>query len=270
MMALMKYWHFTPVTVAFIFALAIGYFFLIHREKSAKAWYFIVALLLIIICTCSPLHWLGENYLFSMHMISHVILFLIVPPLLVLSIPSHLTSRTKNYLTRISKTIATVPWLAWILGIGIMWFWHIPAIFDGAMPAYAMGVDGFLHHAQSISLVIVGLIFWWPVFGPLSGYRLPALKGILYLFTACISCSLLGLLITFSPVGMYSYYGTISDVYGFSSLIRNSWGMTPAVDHQVAGLIMWVPGCLIYLSGALYLLNEWFREKDELPVLISA
>lgn len=260
---LLKYWHFDAVSVFIIALFAIGYFYFIYDKQSRKVWYFITALFLIIICTSSPLHWLGEYYLFSMHMVAHVTLFLIVPPLLVLGIPARMKLQTKTYLTKVSKIIATVPWAAWLLGIGIMWFWHIPAIFNGAMSANATGIDGFLHHSESISLIITGLIFWWPVFGPLPEYRLPVPKGILYLFTACISCSLLGLIITFSPVGMYSYYGTVSDTYGCSVFIRNNWGITRGMDQQIAGLIMWIPGCLLYLSAALYLLRGWFIEKEE-------
>lgn len=267
MIKFLKYWHFAPVLMIFIIVLCAGYLYLIRQKPTVKIGYFITAVLLIIISVCSPLHWLGAHYLFSAHMVSHISLFLIVPPLLVLAIPAGVNENKNYFINKITKLIAAAPWLAWMLGIGIMWFWHIPSIFDSAMPAHAAGINGFLHHVQSISLVIVGIIFWWPVFGPLHNYRLPALKGVLYLFTACISCSLLGLLITFSPAGIYSYYGTLSDPNGFTAFIRNDWGITAETDQQMAGLIMWVPGCLIYLSGALYLLKNWFAEKEVLPLI---
>lgn len=268
MNALLKYWHFDPAIMVFVAILGVVYFYFYRHAKKVQIWYFITAVILILLSVCSPLHWLGMHYLFSAHMISHVILFLVAAPLLVLAIPVR-DSHAKRYLIRVSKIGASVPWLAWFLGIAIMWFWHIPAVFDGVMPTQASGIDGFLHHIQSISMVVVGLIFWWPIFGPFAEYRLPPLKGVLYLFTACFCCSILGLVITFAPAGMYSYYGSIPDRIGFSSVVRNSWGITRGMDKQIAGLIMWVPGCFLYLGGALYLLREWFGEKEETAPMVS-
>jgi cytochrome c oxidase assembly factor CtaG len=86
------------------------------------------------------------------------------------------------------------------------------------------------------------------------------LSGIIYLSTACISCSLLGLLIVFAPVDIFHHYGMTGHPMKGAPL--NPWGLTPATDQQAAGLIMWVPCCLVYLSGCLYLLQRWFSGKE--------
>jgi putative membrane protein len=118
-------------------------------------------------------------------------------------------------------------------------------------------------------LLVAGIIFSWPVINPYSEYRISALSGVLYLSTACIFCSLLGLLITFAPVGTYTQYTHLmnSDVY--LSTIRNKWGISEAADQQIGGLIMWVPCCLIYLSVSMYLLVSWFDHKKEASSLLT-
>jgi cytochrome c oxidase assembly factor CtaG len=256
---LIRFWHFNPVMILFMAILCLIYFYFNRLKHGTKKGYFLTALLLLIICTCSPLQWLAEHYLFSVHMILHVTLFLIIPPLLILGIPF----QKSPSVVKLSKALAAVPWLAWSAGTGIMWFWHIPDIFNATMASHLSVAGYFLYHVQDISLLVIGIIFWWPVMGPLSSYRLPALKGILYLFSACISCSLLGFIITFAPVGLYQM--AMPGNMGFMSIIRNNWEITPGMDQQMAGLIMWVPGCLIYLSGALYLLREWFLDAEDMP-----
>jgi cytochrome c oxidase assembly factor CtaG len=170
-----------------------------------------------------------------------------------------------------SRRLAAVPWLVWLLGIGVMWFWHIPAVFDSGFPSAGMMHSGgngnllpaLLHDTEYFTLIIIGILFCWPVIGPFASWRLQPLKGVIYLVAGCISGSLLGALITFSPVGMYKHYLSVTDASGLSSLVRNNWHITTATDQQIAGLIMWVPGCLIYLTGSLYLIRKWFMEKED-------
>ena len=40
-------------------------------------------------------------------------------------------------------------------------------------------------------------------------------------------------------------------------------GISPAIDQQAAGLIMWVPACLIYLSIILITLNKWYKMPED-------
>ena len=252
MRSIFSYWHFDPIVILFLSALSIFYFYAIHFRLKAKSLYFLAGILLIIVCVASPLHFLGEHYLFSAHMVSHVLLLLIAAPLLVAGIPKE--NRFKKNLLSLSTNKIKIFAFCWFTGVGIMWFWHIPYIFNQA----GMG----LMYWQWLSLLIGGIVFCWPVINPYREYRIPSLSAVLYLSTACVFCTILGLMITFAPIGIYSHYINITDSYGYLNLIRDQWKISAGMDQQAAGLIMWVPCCFIYLAASMIILIKWFDSKE--------
>jgi cytochrome c oxidase assembly factor CtaG len=196
-----------------------------------------------------PVPVFGAKNIFVQHMIRHTAMLLVIAPLFVLGIPS--IPRWKKNITSISVCLFRRPLPAWIIGIGTMWIWHVPSIFNsmsmtmtGGRSSGVMGMLSFLH---PFSLLIGGMLFCWPVIAPDGKYRLPPLKAVLYLAGACVFCSLLGLLITFAPPGTYRGVNRY--------------------DQQTGGLIMWVPCCFIYLSASMYLLLTWLSVKEEAPIL---
>lgn len=231
-------------------------------NRHLKKRILIAFIVIVVICFFSPLQILSSHYLFSAHMTIHVILLLCVGPLLVLSL-----SADKNFGDKFFLYLKSHPVLGWLTGVGIMWFWHIPVVFNNAMTSMHNDGFSFLPLAESFSLLIAGILFSAPVIHPNKKYRVESLQGVVYLFTACIGCSLLGLLITFAPVGTYHHFLSHSDSYHLNNLILYQWNITQSIDQQAAGLIMWVPCCLIYVSGAMYLLIHWFRQKDEVGII---
>jgi putative membrane protein len=125
--------------------------------------------------------------------------------------------------------------------------WHIPTLFNAALAN-----DG-LHIFQHLSFLVTGVIFWWPILSPLQNRRLPALAAISYLFSACLCCSLLGAFLTFGPVGLYPAY--------LNPLVPNPFGLDPKSDQQLGGLLMWVPGCFVYLSAILATVMRWYAQE---------
>jgi cytochrome c oxidase assembly factor CtaG len=71
------------------------------------------------------------------------------------------------------------------------------------------------------------------------------------------------LLITFAPDGLYTLPLNAGCGPGMAKTLNGQWAITQTVDRQVAGLIMWVPGCFIYLTGVLFLIKQWLNEKGE-------
>jgi cytochrome c oxidase assembly factor CtaG len=150
--------------------------------------------------------------------------------------------------------------LAWGAGVGAMWLWHAPTLCNAAARS------DIVHRAQEATLVAMGLAFWWPVLAPNVARRVAPLAGVVYLFTACIACTILGILVTFSPVEVCSAYLQPSDRLGILPALREGWGMTPAKDQQMGGLLMWVPACLVYLGAILAMLARFYGEEDAAPV----
>jgi putative membrane protein len=272
MRSLFTYWHLDGFMAIFLLSLGLLYFYETGFKYPKKSIFFIAGLLMITISVGSPLDFLGENYLLSAHMLSHVLVLLVATPLLVLGIPD----QKSKWLYWLGGKLRNLPWLAWFVGVSIMWFWHIPAIFNQLFEDPAgMGSKGAIHSAallsdiHVVSLIAAGIVFCWPVIGPVHSYRIAPLKAVLYLSVACIFCSILGLLITFAPLGIYPHYMHLQDPLGFLNIIRNEDGISTLVDQQIAGLIMWVPGCAIYLSASMYLLIKWFEERKEKIILVN-
>jgi cytochrome c oxidase assembly factor CtaG len=135
------------------------------------------------------------------------------------------------------------------MGVGAMWIWHAPLLCNAAATSDAVRA------MQNLSLPALGGAFWWPILGP--GRRLPDLSSVLYLFTACAACTVLGVSITFSPVTVCAAYGHGADPLAALPLVR-AWGLTPAVDQQIGGLLMWVPGCTVYAGAILAVVGRFY------------
>jgi putative membrane protein len=106
------------------------------------------------------------------------------------------------------------------------------------------------HSAQHLSFFLSALLFWWALF--YAHGRKAYGAGVFYLFTTAIHTSILGALLTFSPRLWYSGYATTTQ----------AWGLTPLQDQQIGGLIMWVPGGVVYLVAGLWLFAAWLKESD--------
>lgn len=165
------------------------------------------------------------GYSFTLHMAMHITLVLIVPALLLMMLPQKAGRR--------SFPVG----LCWCAGIGAMAFWHIPAIFN------AVASQPALHAVEQISLVCAGTLFWWPILAPVKNRRLkPVPQGIAYLVSACFACTVMGILITFSPSLLYPTAGGLK-------------------DQRIGGLLMWVPCCLIYLTAVMAMFARWYAEE---------
>jgi len=211
---------------------------------------FLGACLAVVLALASPVDALARGTLFSAHMLQHMLLSLVAPPLALLAFPSS----TDEGPPRRTPAIAT-----WAAGVGAMWIWHAPALCNAAATSDAVRA------IQNLSLPALGAAFWWPVLGPRR--RLPDLTVVAYLFTACVACSVLGISITFSPVTVCAAYGHGADPLGALPLVR-AWGLTPAVDQQLGGLLMWVPGCTLYAAAILAAVGRFYAAphvKAEAP-----
>ncbi|WP_020601450.1 cytochrome c oxidase assembly protein [Spirosoma spitsbergense] len=278
---LINFWTFDLVSMLVVSGLGLGYGYLSGWRLKPGAGLYFSGVVLVLLVQTSPLHYLGMYYLLSAHMAGHMLLLLVAAPLLVLGLPSQ-TDSGKSW-KAISVFFRQKPWFGWLLCLVTMWFWHIPLVHDlmVSRPAAATiplctltgtaenPLANLLHIIQPVSLLVAGVCFAWPILGPMPSYRVHPLMGVGYLFTACVGCSLLGMLITFAPVGVYQVYGG-PDYFGIAHQLNTDWNLNRSTDQQLAGLLMWVPGCFIYLSGVLYLLINWLGEKQPVAWAIES
>lgn len=210
---------------------------------------FTAGLATIFIALISPLDALSAA-LFSAHMVQHMLLIVIAPPLLVMGISPGsflfgLALPIRRELSRWwHKTgwlqsvwhAITQPWIAWTLNVVMVWVWHVPGLYQSALENEA------LHTLEHLTFVGTSQLFWWAITRP--GLRLGrGDPGILALFTMGIQCGLLGALMTFAPSPWYSSY----------AVTTQAWGLSPLEDQQLAGAIMWIPVGTVYTLAALVL-----------------
>ena len=251
----MNLWDWEPSVVIGCAALAIGYVALFRKRGLNRTGYWLAGVPLLLLDLVSPLDTLADGYLFSAHVLQHFFLALVIPPLLLAGTPRWLAEAAlrRPILARTERILGQPP-ISWLLGVGAMLAWHIPVLFNAAL------ANNTLHIAQHLSFLVTGVIFWWPIAGPVPRRNLPALPAVSYLFSACLCCSLLGAFLTFTPAGLYPAYLHPGDSLGILPLLRDRWGLDPAGDQQLGGLVMWVPGCFVYLTGILMRVARWYAE----------
>jgi putative membrane protein len=208
----------------------------------------------------SPLDELGDRYLFSAHMVQHLVLLLVGPLLWVIGLPPHLAERaSSNPVVRRALTYLTQPFTAavvWSLG---MWVWHWPSLFDSALQ------DERIHILEHLTFMAAGIVGWWPAFGPRpsAAESRPGLAPVLHLFAFSLSCTALAALLTLSPVVLYTAYLHAPMESGFTPLAPMAFGFTPLADQQLGGLLMWLPGDMLVIGAAIHTLARWFGASHE-------
>jgi cytochrome c oxidase assembly factor CtaG len=229
-----------------------------HREQSGRARCFVAGVGIILVALISPLDTLGDEYLFSAHMLQHLLLVLGMPPLLLLGLAPSFARRVIEYrpLGEIEGVLGN-PLVALLLGLGLLTVWHVPALFNAALN------DEYVHILEHLCLMISATIFWWPILAPLPECRLAPLPTQLYLLAGAMGNSLLGIWLTFAPAVLYAPYLHPQDSLRILELLRSGWGLTPAVDQQIGGLLMWVGGGFVFVTVMAVQVVRWLRPVNE-------
>jgi putative membrane protein len=200
----------------------------------------------------SPLHWLGER-LFVAHMVEHEILMVAAAPLLAISRPigaflwalpapwrRRLGGAARHGLIARPWHVLRLPLMATLLHAIAVWVWHAPLLYNLVL------VDILAHRLQHASFFFSALLFWWSLFyGPARG------RGdgvaVACLFFTSLHSAMLGIFLTLARQPWYPAQGEIAALCG----------LTPLEDQQLAGLVMWVPPGLVYLSFGLFFAARW-------------
>jgi cytochrome c oxidase assembly factor CtaG len=258
MQVLLTGWDFAPSIVIGVLALAAIYLLSagpLRRRfegsspvpRSQKAW-FLGGLLALFIALVSPLDTIGDEYLFSAHMIQHLILTLIVPPMLLVGTPGWmLRPLIRPAAVKRLAVWLTMPVVAYTLFNLDFLIWHFPPLYDATLESEA------IHIFEHLSFITLGVLNWWPVLSPLT--ELPALSKpaqILYLFLEAIPSSILGGIIVFAHSVLYPMYAEAPRMFGISAM----------TDQQISGFIMWMPGGMAYLLALSLVFFSWLSREE--------
>ena len=175
----------------------------------------------------SPLDGLGDDYLFSAHMLQHVLLGDVAPLLILLSLSRVIMRPATRRLTTIERRLGALasPAACIVLWLTLMYVWHIPALYDAATE------HPLIHLVEHASFFTAGVALWWPLVEPVPMRRsLTGLQPVAYIATAKAGLAALGIFLTWSTTAIYPYYEHTPRI----------WGLSPIEDQNVAGVIMMV------------------------------
>ncbi len=260
-------WAFEPLPAFALLATAVIYargWFRLHRQVPARypLWRlgaFLAGLATIYIALASPLDAFA-SFLLTAHMVQHLLLTMVAPPLLLFGAPQLPLLRglprtfvsqglgpflTWPLLLRILHTI-THPVVCWLLFVLSNVLWHFPSFYDLALRSPAW------HEFEHFCFLGTSLLFWWHVIQPWPARpRMPRWAIIPYLLLADLQNTALAAFLSFYDRVLYSTYETAPRI---SSL-------TPLTDQGAAGPIMWVPGSLVFLIPAGLIAIQYLSPK---------
>jgi putative membrane protein len=209
---------------------------------------FSAGLALLFLSLNGPLHDLSDSYLFSAHMVQHLLLTMAVIPLLIVGTPGWMLRPALR--SRAVSTIAralTRPVVAYAAFNVVMIAWHLPPLYNLAMANHDV------HVLQHLAFLVTATLVWWPLLSPLS--ELPPLSHamrMLYVVLLMIPMNVIGLMITYSDEVLYPAYESAPRITALS----------PIDDQLVGGLIMWIPGTFILIGVATALFFRWVKVEE--------
>jgi len=182
------------------------------------------AVIVLFIAFVSPLCALSSA-LFSARVVHHILLIAVAAPLLAMAWPARRSQQSVPLFA-----IATI----------VLWIWHLPTLYDLALS------NVLVYWAMQLSLLGSAVTFWRAVLSP----QETPVHGVLLILAAYMQMGLLGAILTFAPEPLYAAHA-----WG-----PYAWALTPLLDQQLGGLIMWVPAGLPYaIFGALMARRAWHK-----------
>jgi cytochrome c oxidase assembly factor CtaG len=231
---------------------------------------YFTGLLFIALALLSPIDVLAQQ-LFLMHMIQHLFLMMLAPPLLLIASPLpfilwglpdrwrlgvggvlgkglHRDSRFRRGLRT-----ATNPGMVWLIWVIVLIGWHDPALYN-----LALEVE-WVHDLEHISFFLASMLLYWHITG--AGPRIHkqfSLVGRTALTVAAIPPNMfLGLVLALATGVIYSHYLNVPRI----------WGIDALADQQISGFIMWVPGSMMHIVAALFLIYRILDKEEQKPAM---
>jgi len=221
-----------------------------RQRRSIPAWRavsFFLGLLATWIAAVSPVAAM-DSHMLTAHMIQHLLLMSIAPPLIWLGEPLIAIGPVRWSFPRGLGGLLGNPAFCWLAAAAALIVWHVPAMLEVGMHSPAWH---FIEHA---SFFTTGLLFWWPVIQPRpSVARWPRWSMLLYLFLATLPCDVLSGLLVFSDRVVYPMY------LGMPRM----GGLAPLEDQQCAAALMWTCVTIIFLVAGTILSTQLLSPRKE-------
>jgi putative membrane protein len=246
-------WHADPSIVVGLALLAGAYCVATVRRRPGasdvpveplRVVSFVGALAVLFGALTGPVHDLSDYYLFSAHMIQHMLLAFAMPPLLLYGTPGWMLRPLLGdpRVLRLGRAL-TRPTGAFVVFNVVLVAWHLPPLYNLAMEQHP------IHIVEHLLIMAASVILWWPLLSPLP--ELPRATypvQLLYLFVVGLPMVMVAIFITMSEGILYPYYAAAPRVWE---------PLTPHADQHLGGLIMWIPGGLVFLAAISVVFFRW-------------
>jgi putative membrane protein len=209
---------------------------------------FLAGLLALGIALISPVDRLAEQA-FTMHMVQHVLLLDLAPIALICGLTKVLLRPVTKRMQRVERRAGLLahPVFAIFAYVGLMWLWHVPALYDAALR------HSFVHVIEHVTFLGVGLLYWWHLLSPIrSRHRLSAMGAVVYMVSTKLFVGLLGIALTFAPEALYEFYKQQPPI----------WGLNPSEDESLAGGLMALEQSIVMGIALVWLFIAALTEAD--------
>jgi putative membrane protein len=236
--------------LAAVLIFIVGFYFIKLRESFRQSICFFLALAVFYIALGIPLHLLGDQYLFSAHMLEQSIVYVAFPPLLLLGLPKKIIEPLMEWGLR-NKVflILKYPLILLLLFNVLFSLYHIPVVFNTVV------ADTFLHNMTHGVLFLTAIPMWIPLL-PLTGEleSLSEIQKIGYIFAAGVLLTPACALIIFSNDPFYTVYANAPQLFNI---------LPPLDDQRTGGIIMKVFQEIVYGSMIGYIFFNWAKKDRE-------
>ena len=219
-----------------------------HPPGVGSLLVFLAGLLVLVAALCSPIDRLGEQIL-AMHMVQHVLLLDVAPILLILGLTKVLLRPATRRIHRVEQRVGwlAAPLFAVILYSAAMWVWHVPALYDAA--AEHTGV----HVLEHLTFALAGFLYWWHLLSPVATrLRREGTTPIVYMVSTKATVGFLGILLTFAPNAIFSYYEGQP----------RYWGLDADADQALAGVIMAIEQSIVMGIALVVLFTRMLAQSE--------
>lgn len=251
-------WNFYPSVILGCIVVLALYLWSMQWKLNAKTINFTLGIFTIFIALCSPIDTLSDDYLFSAHMLQHMLLHLVAPAYMVGALPERWVRALLSIpFCRVLERVLGYPPLALCIAVFTFWVWHLPQLFNATLQHEE------LHIFEHLTFIVSGFILWWPVWKPIEEGRLSSSMALVYVFIAAVGEGLIGIIFSIADTPWYSGYANPRDELGILPLLRDKWGLTQLSDQKLGGAIMWGFGTVIFLWALVMVMIQWFFEYPE-------
>ena len=209
---------------------------------------FVAGLLVLVAALMSPIDRLGEQA-FVMHMAQHMLLLDVAPVLLIAALTKVILRPATRRLTRLEGAVGPLahPFFAVFLYVGVMWAWHVPALYDAALEHPAV------HALEHTTFMSAGLLYWWHLLSPIrTRLRLGGMGPIVYMLSTKLLVGLLGIGLTFAPDAIYAFYENQPGI----------WGLSASDDQALAGALMALEQSIVMGVALVWLFVRMLSESE--------